>query len=86
MGRAIASVLSRGVPTGLEADYHFAEARARENGSALAFLENNQRQNLVQSEFEIFRYVVGLFTTPESTQVLDNEGLMRGAGFEPTGL
>jgi len=38
LSRAIASVLARGVPSGLEADYHFAELQAREPGLPLAQL------------------------------------------------
>ena len=38
ISKAIRDVLSRGVPSGVEAEYHFAEARSRESGSPLAFL------------------------------------------------
>jgi len=38
LSRAIASVLARGVPSRLEADYHFAELQAREPGLPLAQL------------------------------------------------
>jgi Phage capsid family len=43
LSRAIASVLARGVPSGVEADFHFAEARARESGSKLSFLASANR-------------------------------------------
>jgi hypothetical protein len=38
LSRAIADVLNRGVPTGVEAEYHFEEMRQREKMPALNFL------------------------------------------------
>jgi hypothetical protein len=43
LSRAIASVLARGVPSGLEADYHFAEFQAREPGLPLPQLVKRRR-------------------------------------------